>query len=324
MLVEGSVVAALAAFLVVPIMVFGRKKQLEFRGKHVLITGGSTGIGLAMAELLAAGGAHLTLVARSESKLAAARQHLLAKQPEAKVQTISADVTQAESVQKVIAQAESSQGPVYGLICNAGSATPGKFLQQEASVFSRTMDLNYMGVVNVLKAALPGMTARGQGHVVVVSSVMAIIGFTGYASYAPSKWAVRGLCDCLRNELAGSGVGISIAYPPDTDTPGYETEKTLMPKDGREISTMGGESLFPASQVARCIISGAERGDYHIRGPDVGLNILVSSMAGFSPRMYNFVVDLILAPLLTLVARLATVSADRTVRRHAQNSTTTQ
>lgn len=98
MLVEGSVVAALAAFLVVPIMVFGRKKQLEFRGKHVLITGGSTGIGLAMAELLAAGGAHLTLVARSESKLAAARQHLLAKQPEAKVQTISADVTQAESV----------------------------------------------------------------------------------------------------------------------------------------------------------------------------------------------------------------------------------
>jgi 3-dehydrosphinganine reductase len=112
-------------------------------------------------------------------------------------------------------------------------------MEQDVSVFSDMMQLNYMGTVHVLKAALPGLVQRGEGHVVLVASVMAVIGahqtlqwqdsgwwvgmmrhvlqvahptccsfldvsagFTGYASYAPSKWAVRGLCDCLRNEVS--------------------------------------------------------------------------------------------------------------------------
>ena len=76
--------------------------------------------------------------------------------------------------------------------------------------------------------------------------------------------------------------------------------------------------LTPANawQVARCIVSGAARGDYHIRGPDVGLNILVASMAGFSPRVYNWCFEIVLAPLLVLLAKLAVPLADRIVRKH--------
>lgn len=72
--------------------------------------------------------------------------------------------------------------------------------------------------------------------------------------------------------------------------------------------------------MARCIVSGAERGHYHIRGPDLGLNLLVASMAGFSPRMYNWVVEVVLAPVMALVARLGVALADRTVQRHAAAS----
>lgn len=71
------------------------------------------------------------------------------------------------------------------------------------------------------------------------------------------------------------------------------------------------------SQVAKCILRGAERGDYHVHGPDVGLNCLVASMAGFSPRMYHWVLEMILAPVMTIVAAVGTWAADRTVRRHA-------
>lgn len=97
MLVVGSAIAALSALVVLPGMVFSRRKH-DFRGQHVLITGGSTGIGLAMAEQLAKAGAHLTLVARSDTKLAAARQQLLDVQPDATVQIISGDVTRMDSV----------------------------------------------------------------------------------------------------------------------------------------------------------------------------------------------------------------------------------
>jgi short-subunit dehydrogenase len=295
------------------------RRPQSYAGRHVLVTGGSTGIGQAAAEMLAKQGAHVSLVARSQPKLDAAQAQIQAAiggGSTARVRTFSGDVTNAPDMQRVIRDAEAAQGPLYGLICSAGSSTPGRFMEQDVSVFSDTMQLNYMGTVNVLKAALPGLVQRGEGHVVLVASVMAVIGFTGYASYAPSKWAVRGLCDCLRNELAGSGVSISIAYPPDTDTPGYENEKSLMPEEGRAIQDLGGTTLFPAQQVASGIVNGSARGDYHLRGPDVGLNILVASMAGFSPRMYNWVLEVVLAPFMLLLTKLAIPLADRTVRRH--------
>jgi short-subunit dehydrogenase len=312
------VVLTVAAALVAWMGLF-RKKGISFKDRHVLITGGSTGIGQAVALELAKQGAHVSLVARSQAKLDAAKAQIAAASgtgAATRIHTFSADVTNVEDVRRMVSEAEAAQGPIFGLVSNAGSATPGRFLEQDAKVFGDTMQLNYMGTVNVLKAVLPLMVARKQGHVTVVGSVMSIIGFTGYASYAPSKWAVRGLCDCLRNELAGTGVGLSIAYPPDTDTPGYKIEKGLMPEEGRAISDLGGADLFTPEQVAKCIVKGAARGDYHIHGPDVGLNILVASMAGFTPRVYNWFFEIVLAPVLVLLPKLAVPLSDRIVRKH--------
>ncbi len=93
-------------------------------------------------------------------------------------------------------------GPIDVLICNAGSAQPGYFHDQEAEVFDSAMKLNYMGIVNTVKAAYDDMVRRGKGHICLVASTMSLMGFVGYSSYAPTKWAVRGLADCLRNEVS--------------------------------------------------------------------------------------------------------------------------
>ena len=68
------------------------------------------------------------------------------------------------------------------------------------------------------------MRAAGSGQLVLVASAAALIGLYGYSSYAPSKFAVRGLAEALRSELAPEGIGVSVVYPPDTDTPGYREE----------------------------------------------------------------------------------------------------
>lgn len=101
-------------------------------------------------------------------------------------------------------------------VFSAGSATPGYFVEQSIDVFRRTMDLNYMAVVVALKTVLPYMMRRKQGHIVLISSAAGVSGWLGYASYAPTKFAVRGLAESLRHELIGCNIDVSIAYPPDT------------------------------------------------------------------------------------------------------------
>ena len=215
-------------------------KQRLLAGQHVLITGGSAGIGLGLARLYVAAGCNVSLVARSKERLEEARQQLQALPVQAPqrgaVHAFSADVTdfaQASrspwppapflravppcatasptsldhpppphpQVQAAVQAATQLSGPVDVLICNAGSAKPGYFHAQGVEVFEQQMRLNYLGVVHTVKAAYDAMVARGSGHICLVASTMALMGFVGYSSYAPSKWAVRGLGDCLRNEV---------------------------------------------------------------------------------------------------------------------------
>jgi hypothetical protein len=189
-------------------------------------------------------------------------------------------------VQSAVQAAVQLSGPLDVLICNAGSARPGYFHEQGIEVFEQQMRLNYLGVVNTVKAAYDGMVRRGSGHLCLVASTMALMGFVGYSSYAPSKWAVRGLGDCLRNEvgcsgslraarcllaafpspphthlqpptglappppalqLLGSGVAVSVALPPDTETPGYAEESRSKPGECAQISESS--SVFTPDQV---------------------------------------------------------------------------
>jgi len=158
------------------------------------------------------------------------------------------------------------------------------------------------------------MVARRSGQVIIVASGAAVVSFMGYSSYAPTKWALRGLADALRNELCGLGVSVHIAYPPDTETPGFEHENTTKPV---ETAAMVPVDLYPADKVARSLLRGAEGGLYHLPGPDPMLNLLVSSMAGVSPRAYPLL-ELCLLPLAGLIEAAASVYFDFWGRKYAR------
>jgi 3-dehydrosphinganine reductase len=194
-----GIVIAVRIFL----MPLFRRDRLQ--GKHVMITGGSKGLGLALAREFVKKGCDVSVVARSQSDLLAALQDLVALgktlPSPPKIQALSADTSSMDDLAKAISVATDAAGPIDVLVCNAGLSIPGLFVNQKISDFERQMEVNYLGTVRTIKCALPTMLARRQGHIVITTSVLSVLGFAGYSSYAPTKWALRGLADCLHNEV---------------------------------------------------------------------------------------------------------------------------
>ncbi|MFN8025124.1 MAG: SDR family oxidoreductase [Acidimicrobiia bacterium] len=224
----------------------------KISGSHVLITGGSSGIGLATAVLAARAGARVSLVARDRRKLDDA-----AAQVGPGTATASADVTDAAAVVAAVATATEQHGPVDVLITSAGLAHPGYFTELDNAVFREQIDVDYFGTLHAVRAVVPTMVARRRGHLVLVSSTAGLVGVFGYSAYAPAKYAVRGLAETLRPELVHHGITVACVYPPDTLTPGFEAENALKPPETVKIS----EAIKPrdAEHVAKAVIKGIEK-----------------------------------------------------------------
>ena len=309
----GVLVALVRAFR----QIFLRGGKIAVKGKHVVITGGSTGIGRALGEEFARRGAsRVTLMARTESKLRDAVESVNSRFTDdgGKASYVCCDVTDAASVVDAMAEATRESGDVDILIACAGTSYPGYFLEQDASVFEKTMKLNYLGTVHAAKAVAPAMTARNSGEIVIVASAAAVVSFLGYASYAPTKWALRGFADAIRNELCGFDVGVHIAYPPDTDTPGFKSENETKPVECTKISP---PEVYSAASVAGCMVTSLCCGDYHLSSPDPVQDLLVSSMAGVSPRK-NSVFEMALAPLVGFIEQAFLWHADRVARGYGR------
>ena len=187
--------------------------RTSFKGMHVVVTGGSAGIGKAVAKELLAKGARVTLLARTKSKLEQAVADLITGLDESMVQYVCASTGSATELDTALATASASFGPVDVLVANAGAAAPGLFLEMPMSTFEQQVDQNYLGTVRSIKAVLPQMVQQGRGKIIIMASGAAVVSFMGYSSYAPTKWALRGFADALRNEMTGLGVSVHIAYP---------------------------------------------------------------------------------------------------------------
>jgi len=235
---------------------------MNLRDRHCLITGGSSGIGLALALRCAAAGAKVSLIARGPARLAEACDAIRTATPAASVFVASADVAVERDVCAAIAAAETHHGPVDVLITSAGVARPGYFEEVPVGVFERTMAVNYFGTVYPLKVLIPGMRQRGSGAVVLISSGAGLVGLFGYTPYAPTKFALRGLAEALRGELKSTGVQIAIVYPPDTDTPQLAEENLTKPVETKALTAGGG--LWTADAVARVTLAGLARGTFAI------------------------------------------------------------
>lgn len=182
------------------------KNKYNFKGKHVLITGGSKGIGYAIACACVKKGCKVTILARSRGDLEKAAKNLHSIEcgyPNggSNVRYYVADTTDTEQLQKAIADAEVDNGPIDIATCNAGLSIPKLCTQTSMEEYEQQVNVNYLGTVRTVKSVLPGMLKRKSGHIILVSSVVGVLGFAGYSSYAPTKWAIRGFADCLHNEV---------------------------------------------------------------------------------------------------------------------------
>lgn len=244
--------------------ILNKKNVVIGHDRIALVTGGSSGIGLAVARLLAQEGSHVWLVARQAERLSAALSEVKAarQSDEQLCGAVSADVSDPAQVFAVVDQITREVGIPHLVVNSAGVARPGYIHELDLEAFRWMMDINYFGMVYMVKAVLPGMMARGSGHIINISSVAGFLGVFGYSAYGASKFAVTGFSDVLRAELKPHGIRVSIVFPPDVETPQLAYESQFRPAETRALVD-GGPVLSPES-VAATILRGISRRQYVI------------------------------------------------------------
>ncbi len=235
-----------------------------YSNKLALITGGSSGIGLAIAKNLAGQGASVCILARDPQKLETAQQEIAARRtsPHQYVEAIPADVSERQQIFAVLQDLVAQKGTPDFLFNCAGVAHPGTFAELDPEIFAWTDQINYLGTVYATRALIPGMIARRSGYVVNFSSILGFLGMYGYTAYCGSKYAVRGFSDALRAELKLHGVKVSVVYPGDTQTPQLEYEARHKPAIAKML--WGESGIMPADTVAAACLRQVARGRYVI------------------------------------------------------------
>lgn len=233
-------------------------------GKVALVTGGSSGIGKAVACGLAERGMHVWLVAQRKDILDSAQMEIEKhrKTQNQVIATVSADVSDWAQVRKAFLFITEKSGTPDLLINSAGVAHPGYVQDLDLNIFTWMMEVNYFGTVYATKEIIPAMIKRGTGFIVNISSVAGFLGTFGYTAYGASKFAVRGFSDALRAEMKLHNIGVALVFPPDTETPQLEYESRIKPIETKALA--GNTKVMSADEVAGEIIKGITGGKYII------------------------------------------------------------
>jgi short-subunit dehydrogenase len=182
----------------------------------VAITGASAGIGRATAERLARDGASVVVAARRQDRLEALVREITTAGGTAL--SVVADVTREEDMHRLVAQSIGRFGRLDVMICNAGFGVEGSADDIDSDHMRRLIDVNYLGTFYAARAALPVLRKQGRGHLIFVSSIVGKRGVPRLGAYSATKFAQVGLAECLRAELAGSDIHVSVVFPVSTVT----------------------------------------------------------------------------------------------------------
>lgn len=276
-----------------------RPVKIPIKNRHVFITGGSSGIGLALAHQFALEGAQVSILARSLDKLEEAK-HLIQLSTGVDVAIFAADVRDFDSVQKAVVEA----GPIDVLVVNQGVFLPQELEKQELDEIRFMIDVNLMGSFNMIKAALPGMktrNGRGPASIALMSSQAGQVGIYGYTAYSASKFGLRGLAEALQQEVIADNIHVSLIYPPDTETPGFAEENKRRPQLTSIIAASSG--AMKADEVAKRALDGIKSGSFFVPCNFEG-SLLAIATAGLSPQRSFLVafIEVVAAGLIRLVA----------------------
>lgn len=236
--------------------------SLELRGGVAVLTGAGSGIGAALAVLLAQRGAHLALVdvnaATLEATAVQARAHGVT------VTTHVLDLARPDAVPALFDAVLAMHGRVSVLINNAGVALGGSFAQVAAADFDWLMSINFGAVVNLTRAFLPVLAREPAAQVVNLSSIFGIVAPPGQTAYCSAKFAVRGFSESLRHELqmAGSTVGVTIVHPGGVRTRIAENARVAAGMSAAEVALRRQASqrllVMPPEEAAARILRGIE------------------------------------------------------------------
>ena len=224
-----------------PDLFVDRSLKGKVKGKVVLITGGSSGIGLSTAQRVAEAGATTIIVARGEEELFKARDAM--KKGGGKVFAYTADLADMASCDALVSQVLADHGHVDILINNAGRSIRRSI---EASYdrfhdFERTMQLNYFGSIRLIMGFMPTMTQRRKGHVINISSIGVLANSPRFSAYVASKAALDAFSRCAQGELSGKGISFTTINMPLVKTPMiaptkmYDSVPTLSPEEAADL-----------------------------------------------------------------------------------------
>lgn len=185
------------------------------KNKVVIITGGSSGIGKALAEVFGKNGSKILITGRDRSALDAATAELRTKG--ITVESFQADVSKEEDNQRMAAESIRLFGTIDVIINNAGITMRALFQELDVNVIKRVMDINFYGAVYATKACLPEIL-KNKGSVIGISSVAGYRGLPGRTGYSASKFALNGFLEVLRTELLKTGVHVLTACPGFTNS----------------------------------------------------------------------------------------------------------
>jgi NAD(P)-dependent dehydrogenase (short-subunit alcohol dehydrogenase family) len=203
-------------------------------GRHAIVTGGGTGIGLAVARRLSAEGADLVLMGRRLEPLQNAARDIAAATG-GKVEAISCDVTSEDSVAEAFKQARAAFGPVRILVNNAGAAKSGPLARMDLASWQDMLSVNLTGVFLCIKAAMPDFKGADFGRVVNIASTAGLTGYAYVSGYCAAKHGVVGLTRSLALEMARSNVTVNAVCPGYTETEIVATSiRTIVEKTGRD------------------------------------------------------------------------------------------
>lgn len=265
--------------LLLSLIVRPRPVRIPLKNRHVFITGGSSGIGLALAHRAAVEGARVSILARSQAKLEEAKQAIrLATGID--VATFSADVRDFDAVRRAAEEAE----PVDVLVVNQGVFVAEELAKQELEEVRFMIDVNLIGSFNMIKAFLPAMKARTDrrpASIALMSSQAGQVGIYGYTAYSASKFGLRGLAEALQQEIIADDIHVSLVFPPDTDTPGLVEENKRKPPLTSIIAASS--SAMKADEVAEKTLNGIKSGSFIVPCNFEGYLLAVVT-AGLSPQ----------------------------------------